>query len=394
LPQGGRARHPPTSITSAPAEPVTSTSAASVTSEDGPVTIDAPALALTGTLIDGTGAGPILDGILVIQGETIVAVGPRDEVTIPADAHVIDLAGVTILPGFICIHVHNAYSPSNLGTWARNGVATVRDLGAPWVDPPDSFSLRDQLDRYPKNARLISAGPLVTVPGGYPIAGNNFDSLTIDSPEDAREKIAQLIEDGAEVIKMSLTLYSAPSLWLEEATVVVETAHERGIPVTAHATTARALERALDVGVDDIAHWSTDRASDELIHRMIDQDVSWIPTLAILKGARAPYVSRSVPRGVPCNPITPDTGRQVPAFGVATRTRNRPLGVDVADHRPRSPKPSEPIPSPPVGLPQLRLPHFVKPVGFQISRRLSRVPEIENRGRGHSGPGDPPWKRH
>ena len=92
-------------------------------------------LALVGTLIDGTGAGPVPDAALVIRDGRIVAVGRRDEVAIPADARRIDLPQATILPGFINTHVHNAYVRHTLRTWAQAGVTTVRDVGAPVGGP-------------------------------------------------------------------------------------------------------------------------------------------------------------------------------------------------------------------------------------------------------------------
>jgi imidazolonepropionase-like amidohydrolase len=252
-------------------------------------------LAFLGTLIDGTGAQPLPDAALVIEGKRIVAVGPRAQVEVPPDAQVIDLPGATILPGMINTHVHNAYKVSNLNTWAQAGVTTVRDLGAPYGR--NYLARRDRLGDDPQRARLVAAGPLVTVPGGYPIAGNDFPSLTVDSPEDAREKIDQLIDDGADVIKITLTSGSAPSLSPEEAVAIVETAHARGIPVTAHATTAKDLKRALDAGVDDVAHIATDHASNRLIRRMVAADISWVPTLAILRGRGADNLRRFVEAG-------------------------------------------------------------------------------------------------
>jgi imidazolonepropionase-like amidohydrolase/L-ascorbate metabolism protein UlaG (beta-lactamase superfamily) len=236
-----------------------------------------PPLVLLGTLIDGTGADPLPNAALVIQNGRIVAVGPRAELSIPPSAQIIDLPQATILPGFINTHVHNAYNSRNLQIWARAGVTTVRDLGQRLGWP--YFSSRDRLGADPLNARLIIAGPLVTVPGGYPIAGNNFPSLTITSPEDARTKIGELIDDGIDVVKITLTSGSAPSLSPQEAAAIVATAHERGIPVSAHATTAADLRRALEAGVDDVAHLAVDRVSDELIRRMVEAGVSWVPTL-------------------------------------------------------------------------------------------------------------------
>lgn len=234
-------------------------------------------LVVVGTVIDGTGVDPLPDAAVVIQGDRILAVGPLADLCLPADVPIIAPPNATILPGFINAHVHNAYRASALQTWAQAGVTTVRDLGQRlgW----DYFATRDRLRTEPRNARLIAAGPLVTVPGGYPIAGNNFPSLTVTSPDDARIQIQQLVDDGADVIKITLTSGRAPSLSAEEAAAIVATAHQGGIPVTAHATTAADLRRALDAGVDDIAHLAVDRVPDELIRQMVEAGVAWVPTL-------------------------------------------------------------------------------------------------------------------
>ena len=252
-------------------------------------------LVLVGTLVDGTGADPLPQAAVAIRGQRIVAVGPRDKLVIPDGAQVYDLPRATLLPGFVNAHVHNGYSRGPLSTWARAGVTTVRDLGQRYPFP--YFTTRDRLNGDPNLARLVAAGPLVTVPGGYPIAGNNFPSLTVTSPQDARQKIASLIDDGADVIKITLTSGRAPSLSAEEAAAIVETAHQNGVPVTAHATTAYDLQRALDAGVDDVAHMATDRVSSRLLNRMVDAGVYWVPTLHALDGQGASNLRRFVSAG-------------------------------------------------------------------------------------------------
>jgi imidazolonepropionase-like amidohydrolase len=83
----------------------------------------------------------------------------------------------------------------------------------------------------------------------------------------------------------------------EEAAAVVQTAHERGIPVTADATSVRELERALGAGVDDVAHLSGDHVPDRVIRRMVDAGVHWIPTLEALHGQRGSNLLRFVEAG-------------------------------------------------------------------------------------------------
>jgi len=82
-----------------------------------------------GFLIDGTGANPIPNSIIIIQNGTIQSVGTDSNVVIPIGAEVIDVQGAYILPGFMNTHVHDAYNEINLKEWAKNGVTTVRDVG-------------------------------------------------------------------------------------------------------------------------------------------------------------------------------------------------------------------------------------------------------------------------
>ncbi|MGH9783871.1 MAG: amidohydrolase family protein, partial [Terriglobia bacterium] len=58
-----------------------------------------------GTLIDGSGSAPLQDSVVVIDGERILAVGPRSEVEVPS-ARVVDARGKWIIPGLIDAHVH------------------------------------------------------------------------------------------------------------------------------------------------------------------------------------------------------------------------------------------------------------------------------------------------
>ncbi len=246
-----------------------------------------PLALINGMLIDGTGADPLPDAALVIQEGRILAVGPRVEVEVPIDAKIIDVQGATILPGFINAHVHLGYNEHNLQAWAQAGVTTVRDLGT--RPASDLFSRRDELLKDNRNARLVAAGPLVTVPDGYPMVPWGMQGLAVTSPQDAALKVNQLLDDGADVIKIALEsgyVFEAniPVLSAEEAATIVKVAHERGTLVSAHVTAAQDLGLALDAGVDDIAHMITNNLSHQLIEGMLENDVYWVPTLELWKG--------------------------------------------------------------------------------------------------------------
>ena len=66
-----------------------------------------PTLALVGgRVLDGFGGPPIEDGVVLVAGERIVAVGPRAEVDLPEGVLVVDTEGMTVLPGLCDMHVH------------------------------------------------------------------------------------------------------------------------------------------------------------------------------------------------------------------------------------------------------------------------------------------------
>ena len=253
-------------------------------------------LSLTnGILIDGTGADAVPDGAVVIRDGRIVSAGPRTQLAIPANANIIDVQGGTILPGFINAHVHAAYSAWTLNAWAKGGVTTVRDLGILGPYKRANFLTRDTLNANPKCARLLAVGSFINAEGGYPMAFWGGPIVTVTSPGEARQAVNKLIDDGADVIKTAMESGYAfgqsgwPLLSPEEAKVLVDTAHERGKPVTAHVTSARDLGRALDAGVDEIAHMVVDKLSEQLISRMVETGTRWVPTLELWQGVSRRY---------------------------------------------------------------------------------------------------------
>jgi imidazolonepropionase-like amidohydrolase len=241
-----------------------------------------------GFLIDGTGTPPLHDGAVVIQGDRITWVGESSRVPIPEGASVLDLAGATILPGFINAHIHGGFDDGNLRAWAREGVTTVRDLGARYHT--GLFPTRDALNRDVTNARLVAAGPMVTVPGGYPaVPWGAASAFPLANLEEGRAGVERLLDAGADLIKVALERgdifdTAIPVLSGEMAREIVRLAHERGTIVSAHVTAARDLELALDAGVDDVAHMAATTVSDEVLRRLVDNGVYWVPTLELWDG--------------------------------------------------------------------------------------------------------------
>jgi imidazolonepropionase-like amidohydrolase len=114
----------------------------------------APTTVLRGRLIDGTGAAPVEDGVVVIRGERIACAGAAAACRIPAGARVIDAGEGTILPGLIDLHAH-VWDPGMLAMFLPAGVTSVRDLH-------NTFENLAILDTVTAPApRLFRAGPLI-----------------------------------------------------------------------------------------------------------------------------------------------------------------------------------------------------------------------------------------
>ena len=240
---------------------------------------------INGILIDGTGSEPIFDAVVLIDGERIIAVGKGDQVSIPPNTPVIDVQGATILPGFINAHVHRSYDGETLEAWAQSGVTTVRDLGiiGNSGNQSDLFDFRDEVSKDPRYARLVVVGPMITVPGGY-------GSLPISSPEHARQTVNDLLDNGADLIKIGIEDNLQGRTWsmlsVDEIMAIVESTHTKDILVSAHVSRSKHLELALEAGVDDVAHMIVDDLSDKLVNQMIEDDVYWEPTLELWQCVR------------------------------------------------------------------------------------------------------------
>jgi imidazolonepropionase-like amidohydrolase len=239
---------------------------------------------VNGTLIDGTGAPPVADAVLVTNGDRIVAAGPRAAVTVPAEARVLDVRGATVLPGFVNAHVHEAFDAGRLRAWAQAGVTTVRDMEILTTGPgvlESLMALRRTTLATPTNARLLSVGYIITVPGGY---GRTY----VNSAEEARLRVREMLDLGVDLVKFSLetgygSLHDLPLPTRDEVAAIVEAAHERGRRVTVHVTCAWALREAVDAGADEAAHMPYDPIPDELVRLMVDRGFVIVPTLTVLE---------------------------------------------------------------------------------------------------------------
>lgn len=233
---------------------------------------------LLGTVWAGGDADPF-DGAVIVDGHGLISyLGPASAATLPVELPVLGGAGYWIGPGIVDAHVHLAFAtPDVLAT----GLVGVRDLGAP---APSARGWRTGHRTPPPGRPFVAvSGPILTAPQGYPSRswGAAGFAAHLDSPGQARQLVHRIAADGADVIKLALEPGSADWPVPDPATVraVVQAAHDTGLAVVAHALRADMVGRAVDAGVDELAHTPTERLPERLVDRIAEAGTAVVSTL-------------------------------------------------------------------------------------------------------------------
>jgi imidazolonepropionase-like amidohydrolase len=283
--------------------------------QPAPAAATKPIVLRAARLFDGTSDAIIRNGVVVVQGNRIVAAGAN--VNLPADAQIIDLGDATLLPGLIDSHVHlteqneqNFYlnyfqtlmrHPAEQAilstTFARKtidaGFTTVRNLGASdYVD----VGLRNAINNgWTVGPRMLVAIHAIGATGGHgdsdPIPpSKGIPSLgpidgVCNGPAECRAAVRYQIKYGADVIKFMpsggvLSLsdpVDAPELSQDEMNAIVEESHHWGRKVAAHCHGDAAAKMAVIAGVDSIEHGSF--LKPDTLTQMRDKGIYLVPTL-------------------------------------------------------------------------------------------------------------------
>jgi imidazolonepropionase-like amidohydrolase len=254
-------------------------------------------IALTGVrLVDGTGRAPLDRATIVIDGDTIAAVGDAPP---PEGATVLQLDGATVLPGLIDVHVHlSSLGPSvpthlrpfGLARAARamldGGITTIRDLGS---YGRSLFDLRDAIDLgLVTGPRVMLCGQIVaaTSPGAAAFPGMYREA---DGPDDMRRAVREQVRQGADVIKFMATgAITVPDedigpaqLTRDEVTAIVDEAHRLGKPVAAHAEGSAGIRLAVEAGADTIEHGEMGYEVPDVLDAMAERGIVLVPTLML-----------------------------------------------------------------------------------------------------------------
>ena len=221
-------------------------------------------------VIDGTGAAPRTEQTIVIKAGTIQAVGAANQVTVPAGARRLDLAGRTVMPGYVMLHEHLFYPSGGGGVYNQQGYSFPRLYLAGGVTTMRTGgNMAGYADLNIK--RAIEAGtmlgPAIDATAPY-LEGPGLSAAipqvkTLRDADDAKKMVAYWADEGATSFKAYMHITRA------SLGAAVEEAHRRGLKVTGHLCSVTFREAAT-LGIDDLEHgfvtasdFVTDKKPDE-----------------------------------------------------------------------------------------------------------------------------------
>jgi imidazolonepropionase-like amidohydrolase len=222
---------------------------------------------------------------------------------------VVSVVDGTLLPGLIDAHTHlvadsevgalgrvAGYSEQQLdqvinkalGDHLRAGVTTVRDLGDRWFRVAERSAHHDAAKVQPT---IVASGPPITSRGGH----CHFLGGEVTGPGEIIRAVDERAQRGVDVVKVmasgGITTpdsdVTLPQFTSEELGLLVQRAHDAGLPVTAHAHATRAVELAIAAGVDGIEHCSCVTArgfgqvTDETIGALASSEITVCPTVGL-----------------------------------------------------------------------------------------------------------------
>jgi len=278
-----------------------------------------------GRLIDGTGRDPTDKMAIIIEGNRIKSVEPVS--SYPDKTNVIDLRGLTVMPGLIDCHLHlggltvdqpgkaigkvsfidmASFFWDYLRNYAHrrrlaieNGVTTIRSAGDHY---PHIIRLRDKIAAGKLlGPRIFAPGPTITATGGHPAGtiykGNRYiiENATrqLADVSIAREEVRRLVEGGVDCIKaiysdinpMDIT-HKVPRLSLNVLEALADEAHQHNLRLMVHTGSPKETMDAVKAGADSIEHGilpggDSTEFEDDLVKMMLDKGTYFVPTLAI-----------------------------------------------------------------------------------------------------------------
>ena len=295
---------------------------------------------------------------ILVRGDKIIEAGPAGTEYKDKFTKVIDLSGLTLMPGLIEAHSHVLLHPYTETVWndqvakeslslrvarATNhlrdtllaGFTTIRDLGTEGAGYAD-VGLKQAIEQniIPGPRMLVTTRAIVAT-GSYGPKGYASEWIVPQGAEEADgvDSLTRVVRDqigrGADWIKIYADYRwgksgAAPTFSLDELKLVVETAKSANIPVCAHATTPEGMRRATLAGVETIEHG--DGGTPEVFRLMKEKGVALCPTLSIA-GTRTEQKRKSFGAALEAG-VTIASGSDVGVFAHGTNSRELETMID------------------------------------------------------------------
>ncbi|MDB5129754.1 amidohydrolase family protein [Mucilaginibacter sp.] len=268
---------------------------------------------------------------VLVKGNHIEAVGEPASIKTPASAKIVDLKGMTLMPGLIEGHSHLFLHPYNETSWndqvmnesraertvravehARAtlmaGFTTVRDLGTEGA-AYDDVGLKTAINKgiVPGPRMLVATRAIVTT-GAYGPKSNVAESHPLLGAEEADgvEGVSRVVRSqigyGADVVKLYADYWATdegatPTFTVDELKAAVAVANSRGRQVVVHSGSEEGMRRAILAGASTIEHG--DGGTPELFKQMKAKGIALCPTLA---ATEANDIYRGWKKGIDADP--------------------------------------------------------------------------------------------
>jgi imidazolonepropionase-like amidohydrolase len=283
------------------------------TAFDAPAGTPPPPRALVGaTVVDGTGAPPIPNGVVLIRDGRIECVGSREACPVPEGVETLDLTGRYVAPGIVDAHVHfsqtgwadgrpdaldlrdihpydetSASLESHPERWFRSdlcsGVTAVFDVGGySWTS-----SMAARTDTDSRAPRVTAVGPLLSTIDHWVNLPADRQFIFLKDEAAAREGVRFLASRGAPAVKVWYVVNPEHPVQASAPAVLAagEAARSAGLPLIVHATGLAEAKVALRAGARLLVHSVFDMPVDqEFIDLAKANGTIYCPTLTVLRG--------------------------------------------------------------------------------------------------------------
>ena len=244
------------------------------------VSAQAPASVVTAyegaRLIVGDGRAPIENAVLVVEGAKITQAGSAADVSIPAGARRVSLAGKTVMPAIIDTHVHLSQTREeltrDLQRRAYYGIGAAMSLGLDAADAP--FQMRTETP--PGLARFFTAGRGITMPE----PGRSDVPYWITTEAEGRKAVQEIAAKKVDIVKVWVDDRDGKYKKLppELYGPIIDEAHKGGFRVTAHIFALSDAKGLLRAGIDGFAHGVRDRDVDDEFMALLKQHPNLVLT--------------------------------------------------------------------------------------------------------------------